>query len=301
MKLTKGIRALVVIFATIMFLYQMWTALGNLRNPPSALITETISMKDIPDPLMHICPFRQFDEQKTRQQGYDTESHIIIGATRTSPFARKWKNEDDSFEDTTISFLTDHDINRIIRSHTSVPKPGGKEANFTKIFFPRFRHCLEITDYSVKSFRIDINGVLKNDAVVYITDRTRKTQFSFDFTSQEGVKPRFEGKKYLASGYWIDVEVYDYSATSKEDNCNPDPNYNFADCVDKKIHNDLVPRWNCVAPWLSSESHCSSVPFEKVYTRPNDMYDWFWFKYAGPFFYFQENWAQKECQKPCIL
>ena len=130
---------------------------------------------------------------------------------------------------------------------------------------------------------------------------SRKTQFSFDFTSQEGVKPRFEGKKYLASGYWIDVEVYDYSATSKEDNCNPDPNYNFADCVDKKIHNDLMPQWNCVAPWLSSESHCSSVPFEKVYTKPNDMYDWFWFKYAEPFFYFQENWAQKDCQKPCIL
>ena len=49
----------------------------------------------------------------------------------------------------------------------------------------------------------------------------------------------------------VSIVSYDMSVAPDENHCNPEEDYNVADCVVESIKTDLLEKMGCIPPWLS--------------------------------------------------
>jgi hypothetical protein len=92
----------------------------------------------------------------------------------------------------------------------------------------------------------------------------------------------------------VTIDVNDRTETADKDNCEPGTKYNYSQCVENKVQEDLLLKLNCIPPWLSPNNHC------KATSRDELMMKYFDRSYAKPLLTQTRNKAERLCKKPCI-
>ena len=109
---------------------------------------------------------------------------------------------------------------------------------------------------------------------------------------QTGEEIRLLAGKDQINSYKVDVSISDTTQSADEDDCNPNDKYNYLECVDDVINEDLVPKYGCVPEWLSDKKPCTTIDMLNFSSYFQD-------QYCAPYFYLFGTEVQKKCKLPC--
>ena len=79
MNASKAFRMLILLISFMMFIWQASVAVGNLMDQPVVDLTERLSIADIDNLLISICPLEQWNATKLQQYGYNSEQSLLAG------------------------------------------------------------------------------------------------------------------------------------------------------------------------------------------------------------------------------
>ena len=253
-------------------------------DPPLVVTTSRITISKITPPLMYLCPLGQFDTKKVVAFDFAHETDILKGKikNRGKGYHRSWGSHKNlTFEQLVRNVIKEVPKETKIGSILLSPK-----------LFPKFGYCFEV-DYNIQEpFVFPHKADFTKDYTILLTDKSLRTYFSLDMTSQLGDKVRIFMTNPSIYSFFVDVEIYE--AEPRKNSCNPDPNYSYEQCVDNQVHADLKPRLNCVLPYLSERGHCQNIS-EKFQAE----IEYYGNSYVTPIIMLLETKAQKQCQKPC--
>ncbi len=271
----KHLRLVLLVILTGMLCYQSHTAVKLIMDPPMIVTRSEDDIVNVPAPLLYICPNKQYDYSKLEAIGYSSEFHLIkanetgvwgpsINETWEQLIGNVLINSPEE-QKSTIEVLTEH-------------------VELEEQLYPKFGYCFDVKNYSMTGtivFRFnDITGV-----TFLLSDPSTKSYIQSDPNSHQGEVLQID--KSAAYSYYIDLEIHQLSETS---NCNPQPEYSYANCVDDFVSKDFMPSLGCIPPLLSDHDHCEENKSNVTNYISN---------YAQKYLSNVATKAETGCKKPC--
>ena len=284
---TGVLRTFGQLFAVCMFIYQMTNAVSKLYNVPTVISTTTLSVDQIKPPLIVVCPVDQFNTTNLNSFGYGEDYKFYQGKVENMTDSLSWGHHvGKSFKEMIEEIINEEAVNFLqwLNSHISTKR----------VIFPYFGYCLELELDSLDYLVIMSNPHVASNVQVFMTDRNTKDYLNMDMTSQIGNIMLMPAKDSTLETLRIKIDVHDRTETADKDNCEPSNKYNYSQCVENKLKEDLLPKLNCIPPWLSPNNHCNVIP------RDESMINYLEESYVKPLATQIRNNAEKKCKKPCI-
>lgn len=299
MNRTKILKYFVLLVSTIMFSYQCWAAIDKLIDPPIALTSEQIKVKDIEPPMITICPYNQTDDIKLKKFGYSSIFHLFYGTKQSH------KLEDLSWgADLNITF--DKILKESLNYSIDEAKIYVDEVVNGLVYFNRYSlereyypaipgFCWNLKKYNISNILIIRTQTGKEKRfAAYITDRTMATHVSLDMKTHKGQLVLVESNYR----YRYEVEIH---RVSKFDPRNPDVCVNYENdeyysCVDFEFQRYVKPFLGCNPPWLSKIDQCQGVIRKFNMTDKNfDIYA----SRLNPLIFNDKPDATRKCKPSC--
>ena len=129
----------------VAFCFQMYISINHLILPPVVVSIKNLKLTDIDPPMITICPVQQFDTEKLKSYGYESQQMLISGFGTNSSLMNQ------SFWDivnNTLAYSPDTDVDFKIWNKTTLAY---NTSNFRKSFYPLFGYCWEISDYAIQN------------------------------------------------------------------------------------------------------------------------------------------------------
>ena len=271
----KHLRLVLLVILIVMLCYQSHTAFKLIMNPPMIVTTSEDDIVNVPAPLLYICPNKQYDYPKLKAIGYLSEFHLIK-ANETGVWGT-------SINETWEQLIRNVSI-KSPEEQKSTIKILPEYVLLEERLYPKFGYCFDVKNYSMTGTLVfmlsNITGV-----TFLLSDPNTKSYIQFDPNSHQGEVLQID--KSAAYSYYINLEVHHLSETS---NCNPQPEYSYANCVDDYVSKDFMPSLGCIPPLLSDHDHCE----EKKSNVTNYISN-----YAQKYMSNVATKAETECKKPC--
>lgn len=256
----KSVKTVILIISTLLFLYQLHTAIMLLLYPPIIVSSSKIDISDIDLPLITICATDQVERHKeafTIGTEYLNSIRLIQGT-----FGRKgkrsnltsWGDHLKKTFDEVLNLVYDTDVNKMLNiRYDDVSKRF--KGNLTRVFIPAYGYCSEIEDYDPQediviklapNFRKLVNGFR-----VFISDTNFRSKFSLDYKSHRGEVAEVTITNYAM--YDIDVSI--------RSSCEVKPTMEFKDkfhtCVEDELQKQVTGTIGCIPPWMSKNNQCN--------------------------------------------
>lgn len=211
---------------------------------------------------------------------------MLTGELKSTNVSLSWGDSINLTYSELVAEVTDlHDLEQI--------EWNNPDLNFTRFFYPRFGYCVEVNNYSLHRFMINLWFGHNNDIFIYLTDKSLKTDFGIHHSSQTGNAIMLDANKSLIYSFTVDISIMDSSYSAEEDGCENSKKYKFTECVDEEVNKDLIPKFGCVPGWLSGRKPCTTI-------TKNNFLHYFVEKYVLPYYYLLMTKAQSLCKLPCI-
>ena len=275
------------LFAVCMFVYQMINAVTKLYDVPTVISTTTLSVDQIEPPLILVCPADQFNISNFNLFGYKKDYEFYQGKVENMNDSLSWgRHVGKSFEEMTEKLINEEDINILEKLNVYI--------STKRVIFPYFGYCLELKLDSLDFSVIMSNLSVASNVQVFITDSNTKDYFNMDMTSQIGNIMKMPVNQTTVETLRVTIDVNDRTETADKDNCEPGTKYNYSQCVENKLQEDLLLKLNCIPPWLSPNNHCKATSSDELMMKYFDR------SYAKPLLTQTRNKAERLCKKPCI-
>ena len=288
----KSLRALILIVSTFMFLYQLYTAILLLVDPPTIDSSSEIDIQNIDLPLITICTIDQYQRNKKSFQelGFGNRVRSIRGELEDDPNTKTWGNINKTYDEVLYT-LYDEDIDKTIKI-----KYGDESdftGNYTRVFIPAYGFCSEIYDFNPKKeILIKVPDKFKSKVEgfrVFITDRNFRSYFSPDYSSHRG-EMAFN-KKMTYSIFDIDVSI--------RSNCEVKPTMKlketFEGCVDDELQKQVTGTIGCSVPWMSGAHQCNNT-YPANFT---DSLPGFYYNITDPPYWLKALQLESDCKLYC--
>ena len=275
------------LFAVCMFVYQMINAVTKLYDVPTVISTTTLSVDQIEPPLILVCPLDQFNITNLNLFGYEEDYQFYEGRVENMNDSLSWGHHIGKSYKAMIEELINEEANNILEELNMY-------TSSKRVLFPNFGYCLELNLDSLDYLVIMSDLIVSSNVQVFMTDRNTKDYFNMDMTSQIGNIMKMPVMESTVETLRVNIDVYDRTETADKDNCEPSTKYNYSQCVENGIQEDLLPKLNCIPPWLSPNNQC------KATSRDELMMKYFERSYAKPLITQTRNKAERQCKKPCI-
>ena len=275
------------LFAVCMFVYQMINAVTKLYDVPTVISTTTLSVDQIEPPLILVCPLDQFNITNLNLFGYEEDYQFYEGRVENMNDSLSWGHHIGKSYKAMIEELINEEANNILEELNMY-------TSSKRVLFPNFGYCLELKLDSLDYLLITSNLSVSSNVQVFMTDRNTRDYFNMDMTSQIGNIMKMPVKESTVETLRVNIDVYDRTETADKDKCEPSIKYNYSQCVENKLKEDLLPKLNCIPPWLSPNNHCKVTPSDEL------MMNSFEGSYVQPLLIQTRNKAERLCKNPCI-
>ena len=291
---SRIIKWMVFAISFYMFLYQGNIAINKLMNPTVLDNTERLNITDIQQPLITVCPQKQFVYDGGMYPGYlfrgykKFEGSLGWGAQKNMTF-EQLKEE-----------LYDLDLETIsIRQET---KQGFKRTDYDIRFYNRFGWCFDISNYTISGvvhLKIKTRSKLnvQHAAQAYLTDKNLRTMSTVHTPTQWGSDiVLFPGQ---TAKFVVKVEQLSSFDPFSPDSCKEYVDGEFERCVDEELQKVWKPLINCNPPWVSPQDQCtglqnvSNAIYQELMKEPEDTW--------SAIFEMKTYAAKERCTKPCTL
>ena len=288
----KPLRALILIVSTIMFLYQLYTAILLLIELPTIDSSSELDIVDIDLPLITICTIDQYERNKKSFQelGFGNQARSIRGELKDDETTKTWGNINKSYDEV-LNDLFDEEVDKTIK--ILYGDESDFVGNYSRVFIPAYGYCSEITEYNPKKeILIKVPGKAQKTVAgfrVFITDRNFRSYFSPDYSSHRG-EMAF-AKMNSHSIYDIDVSI--------RTNCEIKQTMEFKEafkaCVEDELQKQLTGTIGCTVPWMSDKNQCNNT-YPANFT---DALPGFYYNFTEPPYWLKALQLESDCKKYC--
>ena len=290
----KSLRVLIMIISTLMFLYQLHTAVLLLFDPPVIEIRSKIDIAAIDLPLITICTTDQSVRNKLalNNSGYHEKLRLIQGDFGSKKIS--WTHKDKTFDEI-LNQVYDADIYNKIKIEYTVGPIDRVTTNDT-VFIPAYGLCLEIHEYNPnQDIKIGLEyKAAKNEKVegfrVFITDRNFRSHFSPDYQSHRGDIVQVTQPQHAT--YDIDVSV----KTTCELNQTMEMKDSFKTCVDNELQKQVTENVGCTPPWMTMKNQCTET-YPKNYFKAIPDFE---YTFIDSQYWFKSLKIESDCRKYCV-
>ncbi len=283
--LRKYLRLALLVTAIVMLCYQSLTAFKLIMDPPMIVTTSEDDIKNVPAPLLYLCPNGQYNHSILKENGYLTEYHFIQGNHTDDHMVGTWGTAANQTWGNLVGDLLSLSPGKLLET---LNKPTNSLELKTHLY-PKFGYCFEVCITSMEETLVfdfsSKDNELNKGITVMISDPKTKSYIQIDPNSHQGEVLQIE--KQASYSYYVDLEIHQLSKSS---NCNPDPEYSYFTCVDDYITNDFMPVLGCIPPLLSNHDHCVENKSNITNYISN---------YAQKYLSNVATMAETSCQKPC--
>jgi hypothetical protein len=284
---TGVLRTFGQLFAVCMFIYQMVNAVSKLYHRPTVISTTTLSVDQIEPPLIIVCPVDQFNITNLNLFGYAEDYEFFNGRVQNMNDSLSWGHHVGKSYQAMMNELSNVEaINILEELNSFIPTKRG--------IFSYFGYCLELEPKSLDHLVMISNLSVSSNIEVFITDRNTKHYLNMDMTSQIGNMMKMPAQESTLETFRVKIDLYDTTETADEDDCEPSTKYNYSQCVENKIKEDLLPKLNCIPPLLSPNNPCKVTLIDELTMKYLEE------SYIYPLGTQTRNNAEKKCKKPCI-
>ena len=256
MKVFKAFRMLILFISFMMFIWQASVAVGNLMDQPVVDLTERLSIADIDNLLISICPLDQWNATKLQQYGYNSEQSLLAGVNSLDISVIAWGAQYNLTFAELVGRVSKFNLNEPdIRSlHNNIEE----KVEYEIRFYPMHGYCYDLVNITTHGeLRIDTKYPQYQEAAVYITDKKLRTKNTVFAESHKG-------SKIILQNGWEQEFVVKVEQLSNFDPRNPDDckEYDhdaYEKCIDVELQKIWKPLFNCNPPWVSSKDQCDDV------------------------------------------
>ena len=287
----KPLKILILIVSTLMFLYQLYTAVILLLDPPTIDSSSEIDIADIDLPLITVCTTDQYERniQAFTDLGFGIRIRSIRGELKKNKKIKTWGNFNKSYEEV-LDVLYDKDVDKTLRIQYG---DASAIKNYTRVFIPFYGHCSEIHGYDPRRvIMIKVTKEAKSYVAkfrVFITDSNFRSYFSPDYSSHRG-------EMAFAKQFSYNIFDIDVSIRSK---CEVKPTWkqkdNFKTCVDDELQKQVTGAIGCTPPWMSDYKQCNKTYPAKF----TDALPGFKTKFTDPPYWMKSTKIESDCRKFC--
>ena len=297
MDVLKLYKTIVFCFSFAMFCVQFRVAVEKLRIPPLIDITEEVTIDSADLPIITICPTNQYNLTALKMYGYTNRNLMLFGSAifKSKPYY-SWggqvnKTYTEMLADLFPSVIINNDIN---------PKITTKPKTIEEIFVPKYGYCIKVTNYSKEDGVVIQVLIAENEFHVYITDRKQDSFPIFWFDSQHG--ELVTGLRGVEA--WYDVEIRQKSRSNPNIKglCEEYDTRTFADCVDDKVGEVMMPVLGCNPPYLSAKNQCTRYFVDEDLSKVRKYFTeiGLWNDYLMELVALRPIPPQKLCKPPCL-
>ncbi len=277
--LRKYLRLALLVTAVVMLCYQSYTAFKLIMDPPMIVTTSEDDIKNVPAPLLYLCPNDQYNYSILEENGYLTEYHLIKGNHTDDPMVGTWGTAANQTWGNLVGDLLSLSPEQLLENLDMSTNP----LQIKTHLYPKFGYCFDVQITSMEGTLV-FKFLADKEITVLLSDPKTKSYIQIDPNSHQGEVLQID--KQASYSYYVDLEIH---KLSKSSNCNPDPEYSYFTCLDDYITNDFMPVLGCIPPLLSNHDHCVENKSNITNCISN---------YAQKYLSNVATMAETECKKP---
>ena len=294
----KICKTIVFCFSFAMFCLQFRISIEKLLIPPLIDVSEEVSIDTIDMPIITVCPTNRINLTKFQENGYNKNDLMLFGNARYHGVSyMSWG----AHLNKTFSQLTDALFPNILASNDVNPKlypPGSRLIE--QVYVPKYGYCMTISNYS-QGYKLSITVIqADHDIHIFITDPKRHSTPILWFESQHG--ELITGTKGVEAWYDVQIRQKLKSNPNIKGVCEEYDSMTFADCVDEKVSEVMMPVLGCNPPYLSAKNQCTGYFVDEDLSKVRNYFKDinFWNEYLMELLAMRPIPPQKMCKEPCI-
>lgn len=297
MDVLKICKTIVFCFSFAMFCIQFKISIDKLLIPPLVDVSEEISIDTIDMPIITVCPTNQINSTKFQEYGYIKNELMLYGNARYNSITyMSWG----AHLNKTFSQLLDDLFPNVLVSSDVNPKLTSGPKVIEKVHVPKYGHCMSVSNYS-DGHQLSITVLqADNDFHIFVTDQKQHSTPVLWFESQHG--ELVKGTKGVEAWYDVEIRQRLRSNPNIKGVCEEYDSNTFADCVDDKVSEVMMPVLGCNPPYLSTINQCNHTFVDtESYKVRNFFKDIeFWNEYLMELLALRPIPPQKMCKEPCM-